>query len=103
MYGGSIMESGPVKPIYGDPRHPYTIGLLASVPGTSFSRMDELHFIPGTPPDMIALPKGCPFAQRCAYVSDQCMVEKPGFTQVGPGHQAACWNLENVRASSLVK
>jgi len=102
MYGGSVMESGPVKPIYTNPGHPYTIGLLASVPGTSFSHSDELHFIPGNPPDMIALPKGCPFAERCAFVTDQCIVEKPGFTQIGDEHKVACWNLENVRASSMI-
>jgi oligopeptide transport system ATP-binding protein len=101
MYGGSIMESGPVKAIYSDPHHPYTIGLLASVPGTSFSRSDELHFIPGNPPDMIALPKGCPFAQRCAYMSDQCLLEKPAFTLVGDDHQVACWNLEHIRVKDL--
>ncbi len=103
MYGGSIMEAGPVKAIYSNPRHPYTIGLLASVPGTSFCRTDELHFIPGNPPDMIALPKGCAFAQRCAFASDQCLSERPGFTEVGQDHRAACWNLEQVMVNALLK
>jgi oligopeptide transport system ATP-binding protein len=103
MYGGSIMEAGPVKAIYSNPRHPYTIGLLASVPGTSFCRTDELHFIPGNPPDMIALPIGCAFAQRCAFASDQCLLERPGFTEVGQDHRAACWNLDRVMANALLK
>ncbi len=103
MYGGSIMEAGPVKSIYSNPRHPYTIGLLASVPGTSFCRTDELHFIPGNPPDMIALPKGCPFAQRCAFVSDQCLVERPELTEIVRDHRAACWNLDRVMTTAVVK
>jgi oligopeptide transport system ATP-binding protein len=103
MYGGSIMEAGPVKAIYSNPRHPYTIGLLASVPGTSFCRTDELHFIPGNPPDMISLPKGCAFAQRCAFASDQCLSERPGFTEIGQDHRAACWNLEQVMVNALLK
>ncbi len=102
MYGGSIMEAGPVKEIYANPRHPYSIGLLASVPGTSFSRTDELHFIPGNPPDMIALPKGCPFADRCPFASDQCLEEKPGFSDVGQEHRVACWNLKHVMPDTLL-
>jgi oligopeptide transport system ATP-binding protein len=103
MYGGSIMEAGPVKDIYSNPCHPYTIGLLSSVPGTSFCRTDELRFIPGNPPDMVALPKGCPFAQRCAFASDQCLAEKPGFTWLDQQHRVACWNLEQVTANALMK
>ncbi len=96
MYGGYIMESGPVKTIYSHPSHPYTIGLLASVPGASVDRSTELHFIPGAPPDMIRLPKGCPFAPRCIYVTDQCQLENPPLREIAADQKAACWNLESV-------
>jgi len=99
MYGGSIMESGPVKPIYAQPRHPYTIGLLGSVPGAESSRSAELRFIPGNPPDMVRLPPGCPFAPRCQFATEQCAHEKPARTEVGPEHFAACWNLNLVAQS----
>jgi oligopeptide/dipeptide ABC transporter ATP-binding protein len=97
MYGGSIMESGPVKSIYATPFHPYTIGLLGSIPGSNFCRTDDLRYIPGNPPDMIALPKGCPFHPRCSFVSDQCLQEKPVLETASPGHQVACWNRSKTR------
>ncbi|OQY22957.1 MAG: peptide ABC transporter ATP-binding protein [Anaerolineaceae bacterium 4572_32.1] len=90
MYAGFIVESAPVKDLYGDPRHPYTIGLLGSLP-----RLDEIReklvSIEGLPPDLIALPKGCPFAARCDYVVDKCLEENPPLEPVGPDHYIACW------------
>ncbi len=97
MYGGRIMESGPVKKIYSQPAHPYTIGLLSSVPGANVDRNSELHFIPGAPPDMIRLPQGCPFEPRCIYVTDQCRTENPPLFDVAPDQKAACWNLDMVK------
>jgi oligopeptide transport system ATP-binding protein len=97
MYGGRIMESGPVKKIYSQPSHPYTIGLLRSVPGANVDRNTDLHFIPGTPPDMTRLPQGCPFEPRCTYTTDQCKTESPPLMDVAPHQKAACWNLENVK------
>ncbi len=102
MYGGSIMESGPIKPIYARPKHPYTIGLLASVPGATINRSDELHYIGGNPPDMIRLPAGCAFAPRCAYQTEQCLREKPGLIEVGKDHTAACWNLKTVEQNPVL-
>jgi oligopeptide transport system ATP-binding protein len=96
MYGGSIMELGPVKQIYYHPAHPYTIGLLNSVPGANVDRNIELLFIPGAPPDMIRLPRGCPFAPRCIYVTEKCQTEHPPLRDVSPDQKAACWNLEAV-------
>jgi oligopeptide transport system ATP-binding protein len=96
MYGGSIMERGPIKAIYNHPRHPYTIGLLASVPGATANRQTELNFIPGSPPDMIRLPKGCPFVARCAYQTEHCSLEKPALEEIEPGQWGACWNIEQV-------
>jgi oligopeptide transport system ATP-binding protein len=92
MYAGFLVETAPVKDLYGDPRHPYTIGLLGSLP-----RLDEHHgrrlvSIEGLPPDLIDMPPGCPFAPRCAYVTDRCLEENPPLEVVGPNnHRIACW------------
>ncbi|UCC62552.1 MAG: ABC transporter ATP-binding protein [Anaerolineae bacterium] len=90
MYAGFIVEMASVKDVYGDPRHPYTLGLLGSLP-----RLDELRerlvSIEGLPPDLIALPQGCPFAARCDYVIDKCLEENPPLEPVGPNHYIACW------------
>ena len=100
MYGGSIMESGPIKPIYAHPLHPYTLGLLGSVPGANVDKNTELHFISGSPPDMVNLPKGCPFSPRCLFASERCGVEKPALVEISSGRSAACWNVEQVAMGS---
>lgn len=94
MYAGYIVESGPVKEIYARPRHPYTIGLLGSLPRLDESTRTRLRSIEGLPPDLISPPPGCPFAPRCTYATDRCRQENPVLEPVGLGHQAACWNLE---------
>jgi oligopeptide transport system ATP-binding protein len=97
MYAGYIVETGPVKDIYGSPRHPYTIGLLGSLPRLDASMHEKLVSIEGLPPDLIAAPPGCPFAPRCDYAVDRCLTENPMLEQVGLDHRAACWNLEATR------
>jgi oligopeptide transport system ATP-binding protein len=91
MYAGHIVEEAPVKVVYGDPRHPYTVGLLGSLPRLDEIREDRLESIEGLPPDLIALPPGCPFAPRCVYAIDKCREERPQLEPVGPGHRIACW------------
>ena len=90
MYSGYIVERASVKEVYGDPRHPYTIGLLGSLP-----RLDEirerLFSMRGLPPDLIDLQPGCPFAPRCDYVVDRCWEETPPLEPVTVGHEIACW------------
>jgi oligopeptide transport system ATP-binding protein len=93
MYAGYIVETGPVKDIYARPRHPYTIGLLGSLPRLDESSHEQLNSIEGLPPDLISPPPGCPFAPRCDYVSDRCLEENPQLKPVGMDHHAACWNL----------
>ncbi len=97
MYAGSIIESGPVKEIYGNPRHPYTVGLLGSLPSIAGKRAQRLYSIKGEPPDLLGLPQGCPFAPRCAFRVERCAFETPVLEAVGPQHIAACWEKENVR------
>ncbi len=94
MYAGFIVEMGPVKEIYHCPRHPYTIGLLGSLPRLDERMRRRLKSIEGLPPDLIALPQGCPFAPRCEYAIDRCLEENPTLESVGVDHQVACWNLK---------
>jgi oligopeptide transport system ATP-binding protein len=91
MYAGHAVEEAPVKEVYGDPRHPYTVGLLGSLPRLDEVREDRLESIEGLPPDLIALPPGCPFEPRCVYAIEKCREERPELEPVGPRHRIACW------------
>ncbi|MBN1486608.1 MAG: ABC transporter ATP-binding protein [Anaerolineae bacterium] len=97
MYAGSIIETGPVKYIYGDPHHPYTLGLLGSLPNPEGSMGVRLYSIPGEPPDLVGMPKGCPFAPRCTFKVERCLHEMPMLEEIEPGHLAACWEKDRVR------
>ena len=90
MYAGFIIESADVKDLYADPRHPYTLGLLGSVPRLDMKKKEKLTPIFGLPPDLIDLPAGCPFAPRCGHKIDRC-VERPELRTVTPRHEVACW------------
>ncbi len=92
MYAGRIVESGPAGAIYARPRHPYTRGLMASIPRLDGDVGRRLVPIPGQPPDLAALPAGCPFAPRCVNVMDRCRVERPPLAPVDPTHSKACWS-----------
>ncbi|MDD3825035.1 MAG: ABC transporter ATP-binding protein [Anaerolineae bacterium] len=91
MYAGHVVEEAPVKEVYADPRHPYTLGLLGSLPRLDELREDRLTSIEGLPPDLIALPPGCPFEPRCVYAIDKCREVRPQLEPVGPRHRIACW------------
>ncbi|HBY99172.1 MAG TPA: peptide ABC transporter ATP-binding protein [Chloroflexi bacterium] len=91
MYAGQIMEEGQVKDLYANPRHPYTLGLLQSIPRLDERRKARLTPIEGLPPDLIDYPKGCPFAARCPFVITKCIQEDPPLEAVGPNHRSACW------------
>jgi oligopeptide transport system ATP-binding protein len=97
MYAGYVVERGPVVPIYKEPRHPYTLGLLNSLPRLDEAPGTELESIPGQPPDLVALPKGCPFADRCEYQVERCNQEMPQLEPTdAEGHLVACWEWERV-------
>ena len=91
MYGGRIVETGTVREIFYGPRMPYTWGLLASIPLPNADRSQELIPIPGTPPDALDPPKGCPFTARCPYAMKICGDEMPDRTTFSNEHWAACW------------
>jgi len=91
MYAGALVETGPTEEIYANPKHPYTLGLLASVPSLDSPRKESLRIIKGLPPNLARLPKGCSFAPRCAYAMDRCREEKPVLEKVGEGHYRSCF------------
>jgi oligopeptide transport system ATP-binding protein len=91
MYAGYVIETAAVKPLYANPQHPYTIGLLGSLPRVDESERRRLVSIEGLPPVLYQKPTLCPFAPRCVYKVDRCMQENPPLMQVGPDHFAACW------------
>ncbi|WP_411349563.1 ABC transporter ATP-binding protein [Paenibacillus sp. WLX2291] len=90
MYGGLIMEEGSVEDIFYRPQHPYTKGLLRSLPKRGSGSRERLVPIEGTPPDLLHPPVGCPFAQRCPQAFARCQ-EMPPVTEVAPGHRSKCW------------
>jgi oligopeptide transport system ATP-binding protein len=97
MYAGYIIERGLVRDIYKKTRHPYTLGLLGSLPRIDDVSGTELDSIPGLPPDLVALPKGCPFYARCLYREDRCNEEMPPLVETdGLEHLVACWRWEHV-------
>ena len=90
MYAGKVVEAADVKSLYAKPMHPYTWGLLDSMPSLSSERKADLSTIPGTPPDLRLTGKACNFANRCPYAQDICNKEVPELIEVEPGHLVAC-------------
>jgi len=94
MYAGKIVEYGPAHEVYHHPSHPYTIGLLSSVPRLDEPRKTRLAPIEGQPPDLIAPPAGCGFCERCSQAIPPCKTLRPALTRVGPDHYAACLKVQ---------
>jgi len=98
MYAGRLVEAGPTEVIYGQPRHPYTIGLINSVPRLDLPRKRGLYVIPGLPPNLARLPKTiCAFSPRCQYAISKCQEQRPDLEQVGDDHYAACFRSKEIR------
>ena len=93
MYSGPVVEKGDVRSIFASPSHPYTKGLLASIPKLG-ECAEELESIPGNVPNPKYMPQGCKFAPRCSCAFDKCREEEPGFYDVGEGHMSRCWLCE---------
>jgi oligopeptide transport system ATP-binding protein len=90
LYAGRVVEEAPVEALFAAPRHPYTRGLLRSMPRLSGPLPEALEAIQGQPPDLVRLPKGCAFAPRCPQVHARCRVEPPELRPAGPGRRVAC-------------
>jgi len=96
MYAGCIVEEAPVRAIFRAPSHPYTLGLLRSMPSLDIRKGHRLESIPGRPPDLLTEPENCSFAPRCPWADARCQSEKPPLLPVGDGHASACWRWEDV-------
>lgn len=101
MYAGKMMEHASAIELFAAPTHPYTIGLLRSIPRPDRDRKGRLYSIPGRPPDLDKRPAGCPFAPRCTYVRDICRAVFPEEVALSPTHRVACHAYEQVRADVL--
>ncbi|HET7145320.1 MAG TPA: ABC transporter ATP-binding protein [Anaerolineales bacterium] len=99
MYSGFIVEEASVDDLYDSPSHPYTLALLAALPRIDRRRDMRLKSIPGSPPNLLVEPKGCPFAPRCEFVVDKCKSENPVLENLGRAHSIACW--VDVKTGSL--
>jgi oligopeptide transport system ATP-binding protein len=97
MYAGCIVETAPVRDIYKRTSHPYTLGLLQSLPKVTAREKQRLIPIEGSPPDLLQEPTHCPFAPRCRFAVERCWQENPSLQIIAPHHLAACWQVEVVR------
>ena len=91
MYAGKMVEQGKVDDIFYHPGHPYTIGLLRSMPRVDAESHERLIPIEGSPVDMLNPPEGCPFAPRCEHCMKVCLQKMPPYVELGDGHRSACW------------
>ena len=99
MYAGHIVETASTEEIFANPRHPYTVGLMKSIPRLDAQRKEKLEPIRGLPPDLIDLPDMCPFVPRCNYAREKCEQKNPPLLKVTEGHYSACWFWEEVNLS----
>jgi peptide/nickel transport system ATP-binding protein/oligopeptide transport system ATP-binding protein len=97
MYAGEVVEEADIYTLFEKPSHPYTLGLMGSIPGTeaSMGADGRLQTIPGMVPNLLHLPKGCLFHPRCPYVKDVCREKRPPLFELGEGHCAKCWKYED--------
>ncbi|MCD5400639.1 MAG: ABC transporter ATP-binding protein [Dehalococcoidia bacterium] len=96
MYAGKIVETGTAHDIYRNPRHPYTLALLNSVPRLDATERVRLDAIQGLPPDLVDLPQGCSFAPRCKYAYERCTQETPILVETDTNHTSACWRHDEL-------
>ena len=101
MYAGKVIERGTASEIYANPRHPYTVGLLRSVPRLDLPRRAKLDPIEGQPPDLINLTMGCSFRPRCRWAVDKCATDTPELMETNAGHLSACWRAEELGPSAI--
>jgi peptide/nickel transport system ATP-binding protein len=99
MYAGELVEVGNVRDVFYNPKHPYTVGLLNAVPPIAGEEFTPLTAIPGSPPNLLAMPSGCSFHPRCPYATDLCARQVPPLFTIGDGHQAACFHRDRVTRS----
>ena len=102
MYAGQVIESGSAEDVFYRPKHPYTWGLIGSMPSLTGDVPERLFSIPGTPPDLFAPPKGCGFAARCQHCMNACVNNLPPEYEVTPGHKVRCWLMDERVSTEIV-
>jgi oligopeptide/dipeptide ABC transporter ATP-binding protein len=100
MYAGRIVENAATVELFDNPAHPYTIGLLGSIPNVE-EDVERLASIPGSPPSIYDPPAGCSFAPRCTFATDKCRTQEPPQVTIGERHTARCWYAEEIRSGEL--
>lgn len=95
MYAGRVVEEAPVRELFHHPKHPYTQGLLRSIPSLAEDEKQRLEAIPGVVPSLLALPPGCAFHDRCGFAMERCLQEDPPWKELIPGHGVRCWLYES--------
>ncbi|MFP5461198.1 MAG: oligopeptide/dipeptide ABC transporter ATP-binding protein, partial [Gammaproteobacteria bacterium] len=102
MYAGKVVEKAPVHALFDDPQHPYTIGLLGSIPRLDVER-ERLATIEGMVPSPANQPAGCRFAPRCPFADSRCQAEAPPLRELGAGHEVACWRapVETIASEAI--
>ena len=99
MYAGKIVEYSDVRTIFKHPSHPYTLGLMYSVPRLDV-KMKKLYAIPGVVPNPLYFPKGCKYHTRCEFATDRCKVEEPPLVEIEPGHKVRCWHVDKAQEAA---
>jgi len=98
MYAGYFIEEAPVKELFRNPQHPYTLGLLGSLPRLDYDQREPLVSIDGLPPVLLQKPAYCPFVPRCTYVTDKCRQANPILEKITADHRVACWVKPKTRS-----
>ncbi len=98
MYAGRVVEEAPVRELFHHPKHPYTQGLLRSIPSLAEDEKQRLEAIPGVVPSLLALPPGCAFHDRCGFAMERCLQEDPPWEELKPKHGVRCWLYESQRS-----
>jgi peptide/nickel transport system ATP-binding protein len=101
MYAGQVVEEADVFTLFKEPKHPYTQGLMASIPHLENDEEQRLVSIPGSVPSLKNMPKGCRFQTRCPHATQRCLQEQPGLEQIQEGHKVRCWLMEDENLSSV--
>jgi len=102
MYAGKVIESASATELYGRPMHPYTLGLLRSVPRLDMARKVRLDFIEGMPPDLSRMPEGCSFEPRCRFAVENCRLQPPPLERVAADHHSACWEWRRLESEPVL-
>ncbi|HCZ06371.1 MAG TPA: peptide ABC transporter ATP-binding protein [Thermotogae bacterium] len=102
MYAGKVVEHASVRELFKNPKHPYTWGLMNSIPRLDIE-YERLYAIPGTVPDALHFPEGCRFHTRCEFATDKCRSEEPPLVEVSPGHLSACWHIDRLESAVAVQ